>query len=82
LFLFAQRAFRQLARLHHLRFAQGALDRRHQAVEILLQDVVDGTTLERIDGALFAERTRHEDERCLRRCRSGHRERGQTIELR
>ena len=46
-----------------LRVAQLAVDRGNQTVEVALDDVVVGAVLHRLDGNLFADGSRHEDER-------------------
>ena len=45
------------------RLIECALYRRHQALRITLQDVVDRTALQGLDGALLADGAREEDER-------------------
>ena len=49
----------------HLRVAQLAVDRWNQTAQVVLDDVIVGAVFHRIDGDLFADRSRHENERQL-----------------
>ncbi len=64
----------------HLELLERAAHGRHQAREIGLEHVIDRTALQRVDGALFAQRPREEYERSFRRELPGHFERRQAVE--
>ena len=57
----------EVLRARRLRLAQRASDRGHEPPQVVLQHVVDGAALQRLDRALLADRARHEDERRRRR---------------
>ena len=59
----------------HFGIAQLAVDRRNEAVEIVLDDVVVGAVLHRVDRDLFADRAGHENERHFQAAVAHHRER-------
>ena len=66
----------------HVGIAQFAVDRGDQAAQVVLDDVVVGAVLHRIDGDLFADRARHENERHFEAAIANHRERGGAAEAR
>ena len=64
----------------HLCFAEGAIDGGSKSRKPLFDHVISGTGLQPLDGDLFAQRARDEDERDVRRSLDSQRERGLTIE--
>ena len=64
--------FRSLA--PHFGVAQLAVDGGNQPVEVVLDDVVVGAVLHRVDGDLFADRAGHENERHFEAAVAHHRE--------
>jgi len=63
------------------RILQRPLDRRHQALRISLQYVVDGAASQRLDRPLLADRSGEEDEGNIGCHLTGDGERGDSIEL-
>jgi hypothetical protein len=66
----------------HLRIAQLAVDGGNETREVVLDDVVVGAVFHRLDGNLFANRARHEDERHLEPAVAHHCQRGGPAESR
>jgi hypothetical protein len=63
-------------------FAQRALDRRYQPRPAVLEHVIDGALLQRLDGALLADGAGDEDERCFGTAQSGDLQSVDTVEAR
>ena len=63
-----------------LGIAQLAVDGRNQPVEIVLDDVIVGAVLHRLDGDLLADRARHENERHFEAAVAHHRQRRRAAE--
>ena len=68
----AQRPFRLGTSAAHLGFAQLALDRRDQARQLVLADVVVGARLHAADRHLLADLAGDDDDRHVRRVRADH----------
>ena len=60
----------------HFGIAQLAVNRWNEPAQVVLDDVVIGAVLHRVDGNLLADRARDEDERHLESAIAHHRERG------
>src|SRR5882762_6008991 len=82
LFALLEFALRPAPGVALFRIAQRALDRRHEPRPAFLEHIIDGALLQRLDGALLADRAGDEDEGRVGTLRSGDLQRVRAVETR
>src|SRR6266446_7527502 len=82
LFALLEFALRPAPGIAVIGFAQRALDRRHQPRSAFLENIIDGALLQRLDGALLADRAGDEDEGRVGTARFGDLQRVGAVETR